>query len=955
MTRRWQWCALGLLCLLFLSAGSPMARQAAPAAPPASAAPIGQAASAPLTQALPVDPLVTEGRFPNGLGYLIRTNKLPASRAELRLVVNAGSVLEDDDQEGLAHFVEHMAFNGTAHFPKQQLIDFLQSTGMKFGPSINAFTSFDETVYMLQIPTDKPELLDKAMLILEDWAHGVSFDAAEIDKERGVIIEEWRSRRGAQARIQDKQFPVILKDSRYALRNPIGKTDIIEKFPHDRLKKFYADWYRPDLMTVIAVGDFDKAAVQQLIAQHFGALPAAKSPRPRPAYDIPDTPGTLYSIETDKEMTMTTVGVLNKLPARDHTTVGAYRQDMIQSLYEGMINQRFSELAQKPNPPFLGGGAGIGLLMRTKEAAQLSALVKETDIERGIDALYTEAQRVARFGFTAAEFDRQKRATLRRLEQQVTEKDKQQSASLAAEYLRHVLQREPIPGIEYEQALHLRFMPEITLADVNKLAPLWMGDTNRVVIVSAPQKDGLVVPDAAKLAAAIKTAATKDVTAYVDTADSSPLLDPLPKPGAIAKTTKQEALGLTVWELSNGVKVVLKPTDFKQDEIVFRAISPGGASLAPDKDYMSASSAGDVVTMGGLGRLSMMDLRKALTGKVAAAAASVGDYSTTIGGSGSKKDLETLFQLIHLSFTQPRLDPAMFGVAAGQMKTMLANRKNSPDYPFSEALNQIQTQGHLRGRMPSPELIDEVNLDTAMAFYKDRMADAGNFTFVFLGSFDLDAMKPLVERYLASLPSTGKPETWKDTGMRLPKGVIEKTVEKGIEQKSRVALIFNGSFDHAPASRVAIRALGSVLENRLRETLREDLSGTYGVSVSPTYARVPVASYSVSINFTCAPARVDELVKAMFKEIDGLKAAPPADKYVSEVRAQLLRDYETNNKQNAWLLGQIVARYEAGEDPASILTLPDLYNKLDAATIQKAAQTYLDSKNYVKVTLMPGK
>jgi zinc protease len=944
---------LGSILSLPLSGQVATPGKAVPPQQPATAA--ASAKTALLTQTIPVDPAVLTGRFPNGLRYLIRKNALPANRAELRLVVNVGSILEDDTQQGLAHFVEHMAFNGTSHFPKSQLIDYLQSTGMKFGPSINASTSFDETIYMLQIPTDKPEMLDKAFLILEDWAQNVSFDPTEVDKERGVIIEEWRGRRGAQARIQDRQFPVLLKGSRYADRLPIGKTDILEHFKHDVLKTFYTDWYRPDLMTVIAVGDFDQATVQKLITQHFAARPAAKAPRPRVVYDVPDTAGTLYSIETDKEMSLTTVGIMNKLPARDHTTVGGYRQDMVERLFQGMLNQRFAELAQKPNAPFVAGGAGLGALMRKKEAAQLSAMVKDTDIERGIDALITEAQRVARFGFTASEFDRQKKQTLRSLEQQVTEKDKQPSAALAAEYIRHALQQEPIPGIEYEQDLHLRFVPEITLAEINKLAPLWLADSNRVVVVAAPLKDGVVVPDATKLAGVIKTATSKDVTAYVDTVDASPLLEPLPKPGSIAKTTKQDALGLTVWELSNGVKVALKSTDFKQDEIVFRALSPGGASLASDKDYMSASNAGDVITMGGLGRLSMLDLRKALTGKLASASASVGGFSTTVTGSGSRKDLETLFQLIHLTFTQPRLDATMFGVASGQLKTMLANRKNSPDFPFSEALNQIQTQGHIRGRSMSPELLDEINLEQAMAFYKDRMADASNFTFIFIGSVDVDTMKPLVERYLASLPATGRHETWKDTGMRLPKGVAEKTVEKGIEAKSRVALVFNGNFDHTPANRVAIRAMSTVLENRLRETLREDLSGTYGVSVSANYTRVPAAEYSVGITFSCAPPRVDELVKAMFKEIEGLKAAAPGDKYVSDVRAQLLRDYETSSKQNMWWLSQIAARYESGEDPASVLTLPDLYSKLDAATIQQAAKAYLDSKNYTKVVLMPEK
>jgi len=977
MKQQARWWFLALATVILATFGLPLAGQvAAPAkpplavttappatptagtqSPPAPAAPAAAASakSAPLSQAVPIDPLVTIGRLPNGLRYIIRPNAQPAKRAELRLVVNAGSLLEDDDQQGLAHVVEHMAFNGTSHFPKTQLIDFLQSTGMKFGPSINAGTSFDETVYMLQIPTDKEGLLDKAFLILEDWAHNVTFDLVEIDKERGVIIEEWRTRRGAQARIQDRQFPVIFKGSRYAERLPIGKTDIIQAFKPETLKRFYKDWYRPDLMTVIAVGDFDKAAVESMIAAHFTRMTAPKPARVRTIYSVADNAGTLFTIETDKEMTGTTIGVINKLPLRDHTTIGAYRQDIAQNLCERMLNTRLSELAQKPEAPFVGAAANIGLFLRGKEAATLNAMVKETGIERGLDALLTEAQRVARHGFTPTEFDRQKRDTLRGLEQQAAEKDKTQSGALASEYIRHALQREPIPGIAYEYELYQRFLPEITLVEVNAIAASFLTESNRVVMVSSPQKDGLVVPDQAQLSAAIKAAAARDVAAYVDTADTKPLLAPLPAPGRVVKASTRQAIGLTEWELSNGVKVALKPTDFKEDEIVFRAFSPGGTSLASDKDYVPAMTASQAVGAGGVGQFGAIELRKLLSGKVATVNPAFSDASSSVFGSGSKKDLETMFQLIYLAFTQPRSDPTMFGVVTGQMKTIMANRKNTPDYAFGEALSQIMSQGHVRGRTMSPELVEEMNLETSMAFYKERMADASGFTFVFAGSFDLDTMKPLVERYLASLPATGRHETWKDTGMRVPKGVIEKTVEKGIEQKSRVALVFSGSFDYTQTNRVAIRAMASVLENRLRETLREDLSGTYGVNVSANYSRTPVGEYSLSINFTCSPGRVDELVKAMLKEIESLKAAGPSDKYTDDARTALLRDYETNSRNNAYVLGQIYARYENGEDPAGFFTLTAVYQQLDNAAVQRAAKAYLDGGNYVKVVLMPEK
>ena len=448
-TRRFS--LVGLIALALLSLLSLVSAQQTP--------PAGPAQSAALTATLPADPQVTVGRFANGLRYYIRVNKKPENRAELRLVVNAGSVLEENDQQGLAHMVEHMAFNGTRHFAKQEIVSFMESIGMRFGPSLNAFTSFDETVYMLQVPTDKPQVLDKSFLILEDWAHNLSFDPAEIDKERGVIVEEWRLGRGANARMQDKYFPILFKGSRYAERLPIGKKDIIETFKHDRLKAFYADWYRPDLMAVIAVGDFDKAAIEGLIKTHFASLPAARAPKPRTSFDVPDHAETLYTVATDKEATMTAVAVYNLLPVRDPSTLAAYRQQIVEQLFTGMLSRRLGELAQKADPPYLFAGGGRGSFVRSKEVSALTAMVKDGGVERGLDTLLVEADRVARFGFTATELDRQKRDVLRQMERTFTERDKQESSSFASEYVRNFTQREPFPGIAYEFELYQRFVP----------------------------------------------------------------------------------------------------------------------------------------------------------------------------------------------------------------------------------------------------------------------------------------------------------------------------------------------------------------------------------------------------------------------------------------------------------------------------------------------------------------
>ena len=909
-----------------------------------------------LSQPMPVDPQITMGKFPNGLRYYIRNNKKPEKRAELRLVVKAGSILEDDDQQGLAHLAEHMAFNGTKNFPKHELISFIESLGMRFGADLNAYTSFDETVYMLTVPTDKPETVERAMQVHEDWAHNVSFDPAEIDKERGVVMEEWRLGRGAGARTRDKLFPIMLKGSRYADRLPIGKPEIIQGGKAERLKQFYTDWYRPDLMAVVAVGDFDKSAIEKMITSHFASIPAATKPRPRTTYDVPDHSDTIYAIATDKETTNTIVEVHTMLPAREEGSVGVYRQKTVDGLFSGMLSARFSELAQKPDAPFTIAFAGRGnFFARSKDSATLFALVKENDVERGLDMLLSEAERVARFGFTATELDRQKQNLLRNYERNALEKENQLSTNRADEYVRNFLDNESLPSADDEYVLHRRFLPEINLVEINKIAKEWFTDRNRTVVITAPAKSGLVIPDEAKLAAVIKTVASKDLKPYVDTLANAALLDSTPTPGTIAGTVTKEAIGITEWQLSNGVRVILKPTTFKEDEILFRATSPGGTSLADDKDYIPASSATQVITAGGVGKFNVIDFRKIMTGKVAFANPIIGELEEGLSGSSSRKDLETLFQLIYLRFTQPRADATAFAVQAAQAKSFLANQAASPGFVFFDTLNNTRFQNHLRRRLPTVATVDQWDLEKSLAFYKDRFADASDFTFIFVGSFDVATIKPLVERYLGSLPSIRRKEAWKDVGVRTPSGIVEKKVEKGIEPKSDSAIVFSGPFEYNQEQRVAIRAMSEILERKLLETLREEMGGTYGVSASPSYEKIPNPTYSITIEFGSAPDRVENMIKRVFQEIELFKTNGPTDKQVADEKEALLRDFEINSKLNNYLLGQLTGKYRLGEDPASLWRIPEYYNKIDKAMIQQAAKTYLNTNAYVEVMLFPEK
>jgi len=906
-----------------------------------------------LAQTLPVDPAVTVGQLPSGVRYYIRANPEPRDRAELRLVVRAGSVLEDDDQLGLAHFVEHMAFNGTKNFAKQELVDYLEGIGMRFGPDLNAFTSFDETVYILKVPTDSAELVTTAFQILEDWAHNLTFDHEEIDKERGVVIEEWRLGRGAAARIFDKQFPVLFKDSRYAERLVIGDREILETFDHETLKRFYRDWYRPDLMAVIAVGDFEVETIEDLIRQHFADLPMPDHPRERPSFPVPDHDETLFAIATDPEATFSSISVYWKQSLRDESTVGAYRQSIVESLFNRMLNQRLYELTQQADPPYLGAFSGQGRFIGAKEVYILGAGVQNNGIERGLEALLTEAERVARHGFTESELEREKRELLREIEQVYAERAKTESEAYAGEYVRSFLYDEPTPGIAHEYELHQQLVPGVGLEEVNRLAREWIIDRNRVILASAPEKEDIGVPTEDALLRIFSAVESAEIAAYVDAASEAPLVAQPPQPAEIIEIEEIEEVGVQRWTLANGVRVLLKPTDFKDDEILVRAWSPGGTSLADDEGYVAATTADAVVTRGGAGDFNLIDLQKKLAGKAVRVSPFIASLSEGFSGRVSPADVETLFQLIYLYFTAPRRDEEAYLSFKSRVQASLANRSADPVTAFRDTLRVTLTQYHYRTRPPTVELYDEMDLDRSFAFYRDRFADASDFTFAFVGSFQADSLRPLIRTYLGGLPSIGRDETWRDEGIRPPTGVIHKVVYRGIEPKSQTQIAFTGPFEWTRDNRYALRSLANVMRIRLREVLREDLGGTYGVGVSGVGTRDPREEYEIRISFGTAPERLEELTGVVFQQIDSLKQYGPTQKDIEKVQEMQRRQREEGLRENSYWLGQLVAYDQYGDDLRDILTYETLINGLAAETVQEAANRYLRADNYVRVSLYP--
>ncbi len=906
-----------------------------------------------LSARLPVDTAVLRGQLPNGVHYLIRRNAQPLKRAELRLVVNAGSILEDDAQRGVAHFVEHMAFNGTKRFPKADIVNFLERSGGRFGADLNAYTSFDETVYQLQIPTDTARLVNTALDILEDWAHDITFDPAELKKERGVVIEEWRTGLSAETRVQNKQFPVMLHGSRYATRLPIGTKENLETFPAALAQKFYRDWYRPELMTVVAVGDFDVKEMEASIRERFSRIPASVKPKPRTYANVPNHAETLVSIETDKEYPNASVALL-WLKDRDSTrTVADMRRQFIASLYDGMVNARFSELSQRPDAPFAYAGSGRGSFVRTKDVYQLYAGVKESGFESAAEALLAEAERIARFGFTQTELDRLRTNYLRSLEQAYAERAKTNSSVFAGRYANAALTGAPIIGIANQQALAKQLLPTITLGDVNALARSSFTPNNRVVLVAAPEKPDVKVPSSKAMRAVFDKAKGSSLTAFVDSTSDSPLVPVPPTPGRVISERTIDGTGILEWKLSNGARVLLKPTDFKEDEVLFSAYSPGGASLVPDRDVINADLSSVVVGVSGVGAFNQITLSKKLTGKRAGVRASIDESTQAVQGSASSKDLETMFQLVWLRMTQPRVDSSAFLAFKNQMRSVLANQRNTPEAVFDDTITVTMAQHHPRVKIMAPELLDSVDLRRSLEIYRDRFADGSAFTFLLVGSFTPDSVRPLVERYLASLPALHRTEKARDVGIRPPTGVVEKTVRMGVEAKAQTQLVFTGECTYSYANRVVLGALRDLLNIRLRETLREDKGGTYGVSVGGSCHNIPTERYEMTLSFGSAPERVDELVKEVFAVIDSVKAGIVSDSNLTKVKEIPLRSHETALRQNGAWISSMVDADEDGRDQRDFLRLPELVNGVTREQLRDAARFYLRRDNYARFTLLP--
>jgi zinc protease len=904
---------------------------------------------------IPNNPAVKVGVLKNGMKYYILKNEKPAKRMELRLVVNAGSILETDQQRGLAHFVEHMNFNGTKNFPKNELLNFLQKSGMKMGADLNAYTGFDETIYQLQVPTDSAKLFERSFQILADWSQFATLDTAEINKERGIILEEERARgKNAQSRIQEQIYPLIFNNSRYADRLPIGKIEIIKTFNPKLLNKFYNDWYRTDLMAIVAVGDFIEADVEKMIKEKFATISKTINAPLRSKYTIPTQMGLKTAIITDKEFPQTVFQMLTRLPAEKIKTQENFRTNIAQNLYNMMIGSRLQEATQKPNAPFVYSVMAYSPYLAGLDAFQMFAVPKNPEgLEAAIKAVIDEQNRLKLFGFTKGELERAKKSFFELVEKSYKERDKTQSAAFVGPLVENYLHGTGYENADFRYDFSKKQLDGISLQDISIIIKKTTKEDNRVAIIKGSEKDKEKYPSEAKLAEWVNYK-NPNLKPYEDDAVATPILDKLPEGTKVVSENKIESVGVTELILANGIKIALKPTDFKNDQILFSATSKGGNSLYSDVDYYSALFASYIVSQGGVGKLSDAQLNKTLAGKTARVSLDISDLQESIQGNTTPKDLETALQLMYAKITQPRRDEEVVKSILKNQKELIANsiKTPSPGQVFSDSVNANLYQHNYRRLSMKPEDVDKVNLDKSLEIYKDRFADMGDFTFAFVGNFDVKKITPLLEKYIGGLPSNKRIESFKDLNINIVKGNIAKTIFKGLEDKAQVSMQFNGEFSNSIEDKINLEALSEVLEIKLIEKLREEAGGVYTPSINSSNEKYPHPTYNLTIDFGCAPANVEKLIKITLDEIEKIKTNGPELVDVQKVIAEQKRTTELQFKENGFWISYLSKQYFNGEDLNYInLYGKELIDKISVDSVKKAANQFCNN-NLAKFVLL---
>ena len=909
---------------------------------------------------LPVDKNVRIGQLDNGLTYYIRHNKLPENRAEFYIAQKVGSILEEPQQRGLAHFLEHMAFNGTKNFPGDDkglgVIPWCETVGIKFGTNLNAYTSIDETVYNISnAPIDRTGVLDSCLLILHDWSNYILLKDDEIDKERGVIREEWRSRNSGMLRVYTDLLPTIYQGDKYADCMPIGSIDVINNFPYKDIRDYYHKWYRPDLQGIVIVGDIDVDTVEAKLKAVFADVQKPVNPAERTYYPVTDNKEPIVAIGTDKEVDDPSIEIYFKqdaTPDSEKNNVGYLASQYMTSMISSMLNARLSELVQSANPPFTRASSYYSdfFVAKTKEAFALSASSKADGIETALKTLLQEAERARRFGFTESEYARARANYLQNLESAYNEREKTKHGSYVREYVQNFLNGEPIPGIEAEYAMMNQLAPNIPLQAMNMVMQQLVPDSNQVVIIAGPAKEGLKYPTKEEVINLLKGMKDLDLQAYVDKVSDEPLMKEAPKGGKIISEKEGDIYGSTKLVLSNGVTVYVKKTDFKADEIRMKGTSLGGKSIFPDKDALNFAVMDNVIAVGGLGNFSQVDLTKVLAGKKVSVNAGLGATTENVFGTCSPKDFETMMQLTYLTFTAPRKDAEAFESFKNRMKAQLESAQANPLSSINDSLQKAMYNNHPRVVMMKPEMVDQIDYDRILEMYNDRFKDASDFTFYFVGNIDLETAKPLIAEYLGALPAINRKETFKDTKMSIRKGVYKNEYAK--EQQTPTATIvflYSGKAPYTLKNDILLSFATQVLDMVYTEEVREKEGGTYGVNCFGDLQKYPKEQLLLQIVFQTDPAKKDKLAGIVVDELKKLAAEGPSDVHLQKVKEYMLKKYADNQKENGYLMNNLNDYFYYGMDMTEGYT--DIVNSITAKDIQKFVSDLLKQGNEIEVTM----
>lgn len=919
-----------------------------------------QQLSAQQLQPLPIDPKVKYGKLDNGLTYYLRHNEQPKERADFYIAQRVGSILEEDQQAGLAHFLEHMAFNGTKNYPGKNMLNYLETIGVRFGENLNAYTSFDQTVYLVtNVPVTRQGVIDSCLLVLHDWSSAISLEGDEIDKERGVIREEWRSRGNASMRLMEQQLPAMYPGSKYANRMPIGSIDVINNFKHNEIRDYYKKWYRPDLQGIVVVGDIDVDKVEAQLKTLFADVPKPVNAAERVMFPVPNNDKPLVSVATDKEATNTNVYLFFKhdpLPENVKSSAAGMTMDFIRSVCSNMMNERFREMLQKPNAPFVSayGYDGTFMVSKTKDAWNVYATAKEGQIDDALAAITRETERVNKFGFTASELDRARTNLLRSYESSYKERDKQRNGRYVNEYVNHFTSGGYIPGIEVEYEMMNQIAPAITLEQVNQYIQSIIGDKNIVISISGPQKDGLTYPSTDELLTIFNNARKENLEAYAETVSTEPLIDKLPAPGKIVSEKENKVLGVTELTLSNGIKVNIKKTDFKKDQILMTATSPGGTSLFKGNDVLNARLINSVINLGGVGNFSKTELSKKLTGKDVYVYVSMGPDCEKVDGSASPSDQETMLQLVYLYFNKPRMDNDAYTSFEERMKAQMKNTDLNPMASFSDTLTLAAYGNNPWMKRIKPADFDNVNYARMIDMYKERYADASDFIFTFVGNVDMETFKPLVEQYLATLPAIKRHDPYGDVKSYpvVNKGITEKRFARKMETpKTTINGIYSGQLDFTAENQILLTALKQILDIVYVEKVREEQGGTYGVSVGTRLAPFPKGQTTMQTYFDTDPAKADMLNKIVRDELKGIAEKGPRQEDFNKTKENMQKKFAENLQENGYWLGVIDDYYFHNFDRQT--PYKSLLDAMTAQKVQAIAKKLLSQGNQIEVFMEP--